>query len=292
MLFRSYVAMPIGVALAVVTGLAAPASAAGGDRDRDGMSNAFEAKYKLNSRSAADAKADADKDGLSNLAEFKLKSNPRDEDTDNDGQDDGDEIKTKTKVTVADTDRDGILDGDEDANHNGIANEDEDDALEVCSADDDDRDKDHVADEDENELKLVVGSPDSNRNGVVDGDEDRDKDGVSNEDEDDVVKTAAVQDRCSDDAEDAGDLYGAIVSFTAAVSAVPGTGTLVVQTVAGATVTLMVTVNTEIEFDEHGSRGEEEADGTVADLKAGVSIAELGFDNHTGMLEEIELIRP
>lgn len=282
----TYVAMPIGVALAVVTGLAAPANAASSDSDRDGMSNAFEIKYKLNYRSASDAKADADKDGLRNVVEFKLKSNPRDEDSDNDGQDDGDEIKTKTKVTVADTDRDKILDGDEDYDRDGIHNEDEDDALEVCAADDDDRDKDYVDDEDENELKLVVGSKDSNRNGIKDGDEDRDKDGVYNEDEDDAVK-----DLCADDYEDEGDLYGAIVSFTA-VPTVAGTGTLVVKTVAGLTVSLMVTVNTEIEFDEHGSLGEEEADGTVADLKPLVRIAELGFDNHTGELEEIELIRP
>ena len=87
-------------------------------------------------------------------------------------------------------------------------------------------------------------------------------------------------------------MYGAIVSFTAAIPAVAGTGTLVVKTVAGLTVSLMVTINTEIEFDEHGSLGEEEADGTVADLKPLVRIAELGFDNHTGELEEIELIRP
>ena len=286
----TYVAMPIGVALAVVTGLAAPANAASSDSDRDGMSNAFEIKYKLNYRSAADAKVDADKDGLSNLAEFKLKANPRDEDTDNDGQDDGDELKSKTKVTVADTDRDGILDGDEDANHNGIANEDEDDALEVCAADDDDRDKDHVDDEDENELKLVVGSRDSNRNGVVDGDEDRDRDGVSNEDEDDVVKTAAVKDRCSDDDEDEGDLFGTITSFTPAVPVVAGTGTLVVKNVAGAMVTFLVTVNTEIEFDEHGSRGEDAADATVADLKAGALIAELEIQRSTGALHEIKLV--
>ena len=52
--------VPAGVALAVVTALAAPASAApGADRDRDGMPDSYEVAHGLNPRSAADAGLDS-----------------------------------------------------------------------------------------------------------------------------------------------------------------------------------------------------------------------------------------
>ena len=56
-------------------------SAAAGDRDADGMDDAWEVTHKLNPANAADAMADADNDGVTNLGEFRSKTDPNDADS-------------------------------------------------------------------------------------------------------------------------------------------------------------------------------------------------------------------
>lgn len=278
-----------------------PAQAAAGDRDGDGIPNRWERNHGMNPRNAADARADFDRDGLTNLREYRLKTQIRDEDTDNDGHDDGDEVKDgygSTHVKIADTDRDGIRDGDEDADRDGIDNEDEDDAQETCRYDDDDRDSDDVSDEDENELGTLVRVADSNGNNVADGEEDADEDGEANEDEDDHDGDRCDGDHDGDgrDDEDEGDRFGSVVSFDGS------TGVLTLQSVTGHTLSLAVTEDTEIEIeggrpapdaasDESDEEGEEQEDreGTTADLLPGAEVAEIGIDDETGTLEEITL---
>lgn len=276
------------VAALIVTGATmVPANAASSDRDGDGIPNRWEKAHGMNPLRAADAKADFDRDGLINLKEYRLGGLLRDEDTDNDGHDDGDEVKDgykSTHVKKADTDGDGLKDGDEDADRDGIANEDEDDARESCRLDDDDRDRDDVDDEDENELRLAVSDPDKDDDGILDGDEDADQDGEANEDEDDDAA-----DRCDGDFdgdgetdEDDEDLFGTITSFDSA------TGTLSVTSLAGFTVTSVVVEDTEIELEEpEGFEGEFEDQGTIADLVAGAQVAELELDDDTGAFESV-----
>lgn len=269
-----------GSTLFISLALTAPASAAGRDSDHDGIPNRWEQSHGMNAHKKSDARADFDRDGLLNVGEYRSGTRLRDEDTDNDGHDDGDEVKdgfASTKVKDRDSDDDGRLDGDEDADHDGIANEDEDDAAESCVRDDDDLDHDSVDDEDENELGLTVGDSDSDDDGHLDGAEDRDHDGESNEDEDD-----SLGDSCDDSSEDAGDLMGTITSFDA------GTGALVVTSVGGFTVSGTVTDATEIDF-EHVDGAPDPGVATTADLVQGTQVAELGFDDETGALEEIEI---
>jgi hypothetical protein len=247
------------------------------------LADRWETSHGLNPRSA-NAHGDKDHDGLDNRAEFRARTDPRDEDTDGDGMDDGDEAHDRsasTRPTDRDTDDDGTLDGDEDADHDSVANEDEDDAREACVADDDDRDGDHVDDEDENDLGLRAGRADSDADGVLDGAEDADHDGVANEDEDDHATDRCDGDRDHDgvDDEDAGDLLGTIASYDA------GTGQLTLTTTEGV-LSYVVTAGTEIEV-QHG-----ETDGTVADLVAGARVAEVHLDHRTGALEEVELYAP
>lgn len=269
-----------GSTLAVSLALTAPATAAGADSDHDGIPNRWERSHGMNPDKKSDARADFDRDGLLNVAEYRSGTRLRDEDTDNDGHDDGDEVKdglASTKVKDRDTDDDGRLDGDEDADRDGIANEDEDDAGESCVRDDDDLDHDSVDDEDENELGLTVGDSDSDDDGLADGTEDRDHDGESNEDEDD-----SVEDSCDDSSEDLSDLMGTITSYDA------GTGALVVTSVGGFAVTGTVTDDTEVDF-EHVDGTPDPGDATTADLVPGTQVAELEFDDKTGALEEIEI---
>lgn len=61
------------------------------DYDDDGMPDAWENSYGLNSRDRADADRDADSDGVTNLEEYRLGANPRNRDSDGDGLSDGDE---------------------------------------------------------------------------------------------------------------------------------------------------------------------------------------------------------
>lgn len=280
------------LAALVLTGAtAAPAIAGSRDLDGDGIPNRWERTHGMNPRNAADARADFDRDGLVNLAEYRLGGLLRDEDTDDDGHDDGDEVRDGTRSTTltdADTDDDGRKDGDEDADRDGIANEDEDDARESCRHDDDDRDRDDVDDEDENELRLAVGDADKDDDGVTDGDEDADRDGETNEDEDDDPA-----DRCDGDFdgdgetdEDEGDQYGVIASFDFA------TGLLSVTSLAGFTVTSVVDGDTEIELEEpEGFEGELEDDGTTADLVVGAPVAELEVDDDTGAFASVKVHR-
>ena len=262
--------------------LSLPSYAAGGDRDHDGMPNRWESHHGLDP-DHANGDGDKDHDGLSNLREYRRHTDPRDEDSDNDGHDDGDEVhdgSRKTRVLVRDTDDDGILDGDDDSNHNGVSDEDEDDAVEGCRGDDDDRDGDNVADEDERELGGRPGDPDSDDDNIPDGAEDHDSDGESDEDEDD-----ALDDHCDDADEDADDQLGTIASYDA------DTGDLVVTTVASGELTFVVTDATRIEVASagHGSR----RDGSVDDLADGTVVTEVDVedDDHvtTHLLEEIEL---
>ena len=284
------------VAALMFTGAATTAAHAGsGDADGDGIPTRWEKNHGMNPFRAADALADFDKDGLKNLAEYRKHGLLRDEDTDNDGHDDGDEVKDglrSTHLDDADTDNDGTKDGDEDADRDGIDNEDEDDASERCLADDDDRDGDDVDNEDENELGSSAGDADSDDDGIADGEEDGDEDGESNEDEDDALNDDCDGDRDGDGEsdEDEGDVMGTIESFDAT------TGTLVVTSTGGFTITGAVTADTEIDFEEadgdeseDSDSGYEDREATTADLIAGVSVAELEFDEETGALEEIEI---
>ncbi len=261
----------------------------GGDAKLRGLHRrqpGYRTTHKLDPRNAADAKANPDRDGLTNLREYRLKGLPRDEDSDNDGQDDGDEVAIKTNIRDADSDDDGRKDGDEDYDRDRIANEDEDDATETCAADDDDRDRDNVDDEDENEQGQRVLDADSDDDGVADGAEDRDEDGIENEDEDDVDLDACSPDRDGDgeDDEDEGDRYGTIASFDTATSQ------LVVASVSGFTFTLLITPDTEIEFEYPDNLDcEDETEPSAADLVQGQQIAELELEDD-GTVEEIELL--
>ena len=59
----------------------ANAKTADGDRDADGMDDAWELAHKLNPANAADALADADNDGVTNLGEFRSGTDPNDADS-------------------------------------------------------------------------------------------------------------------------------------------------------------------------------------------------------------------
>ena len=67
-----------------------------GDRDADGMSDAFEEEFGLDADQAADAVADYDEDGLRNLREFQIGTSPRNPDTDGDRRYDGIEVAEGT----------------------------------------------------------------------------------------------------------------------------------------------------------------------------------------------------
>ena len=68
------------------------------DKNKNGLSDKWEKKYKLTGKSMA--KMDYDKDGLTTLVEYKLNLNPK----------------------SADTDKDGVLDGQEDSDKDGLSN--------------------------------------------------------------------------------------------------------------------------------------------------------------------------
>ena len=167
------------------------AHAGSSDSDGDGIPNRWERSHGMNPFKAADARADLDKDGLANLAEYSLGGQLRDEDTDNDGHDDGDEVKDgsrSTNVLDADTDNDGIEDGDEDADNDGIDNEDE------------------------NELGGQVNDSDSDNDGVEDGNEDADNDGIDDEDGDDSLDDDCSSSDDEDEEEEEDDRVGTFVS--------------------------------------------------------------------------------
>jgi hypothetical protein len=284
---RAFPWIGAAAAAAMVATFAAPAQASRTDIDGDGIPNRWERTHGMNPQRAADALRDFDQDRLTNRAEYRLRIRIRDEDSDNDGHDDGDEIRDgrpSTDVDDRNTDDDRLLDGDEDADRDGVDNEDEDDAREGCRLDDDDADGDNVDDEDENELDLQVGDSDSDDDGVRDGEEDEDEDGESNEDEDDSDWDDCDGDRDGDgeEDEDERDLIGAIESFD-------GT-TLVVNLAGGGQAVGRVGSDTEIDFeDQVESHDVDEEDASIEDLRPGVEVAELEYDDETGDLEEVEI---
>lgn len=91
------------------------------DRNKNGIHDSWEKKYKLKGKKLA--QQDTDHDGLSNYTEYKLKLNPRKkdrdkisdahEDTDRDGLTNAIELELGTKPYKRDSDGDGILDGKE-----------------------------------------------------------------------------------------------------------------------------------------------------------------------------------
>lgn len=93
------------------------------DRNKNGIHDSWEKKYKLKGKKID--QQDTDHDGLSNYAEYKLKLNPRkkdsdrdkisdaNEDTDRDGLTNAVELELGTKPYSRDSDRDGVLDGKE-----------------------------------------------------------------------------------------------------------------------------------------------------------------------------------
>lgn len=85
-------------------------AAAGGDDDRDGLSNAFEEQI-----GSDPDNPDTDGDGLKDGEEVRrYKTSPIATDSDNDGLRDGDEVfKYRTDPSQADTDGDGLTDGEE-----------------------------------------------------------------------------------------------------------------------------------------------------------------------------------
>ncbi len=67
-----------------------------GDRDLDGLPDAWETAHGFDPLNPADAYLDAEKDGLTNLDEFRFGTDPRKADTDSDGVTDIDEILAGT----------------------------------------------------------------------------------------------------------------------------------------------------------------------------------------------------
>lgn len=301
---RTGVALVAGVTLAGF-GLGAPA-VAGGDRDGDGIPSSWERAHGLDPLRAKDARWDLDKDGLTNLREYRNSGKLRDEDSDDDGIDDGDEVKVfGTDLRDADENDNGRLDGDDDRDRDGVDNEDEDDADERCRYDDEDSDDDDVSDEDENELRLVVGEADSDGDGLADGDEDRNRDGVANEDEDDddLDECDGDYDDDGESDEDDADVLGTISAWD------PQTMVMTIATTSGFSVTVTLRSDTEVEIedweaseeyseesneqsDESGESEGSEDEGTLADLRVGLQVAELDMDDDSGTVEEIEVYRP
>jgi hypothetical protein len=139
-----------------------------GDKNRDHLPDAWEAKHGLSLR-ADQAARDQDGDSLDNLYEYLSYDNPRADDTDADGTGDaqeqtgdGDDLEAiteqqaHTNPEAGDTDYDGVGDQDEDYDGDGLDN-----AV-------------------EQETQSDAGYSDSDHDGITDADEDYDGDGVAN----------------------------------------------------------------------------------------------------------------
>ena len=284
------------MSIAVVALFAMPAAASTGDRDNDGMPNTWETNNDL-SPDSPNAGGDPDRDGLSNLEEYRVRTKPRTEDTDGDGAEDGFEVRVKIKPLDRDTNDDGDLDGDEDKDRDGTDNEDEDDIAEPCGSDDEDRDSDNLDNEDENDFRLRAGDADSDDDDILDGDEDRNEDGQSNEDEDDD-SDAEDDDECDGDSdndgrddEDEEDTLGLVGTYNAE------TGVLTITTINGVELTLNVSPDVEIDMDDdcvtEENQGDDSGSGSeepsLSDLAPGTPIGEFEIDYEDGLIEEIEI---
>ena len=81
------------------------------DTDGDGLPDAWEETFGLNSSDPDDADDDGDGDGLSNTEEFENNTDPTERDTDGDDLTDGEEVSTTmTDPTRRDSDGDGLWD--------------------------------------------------------------------------------------------------------------------------------------------------------------------------------------
>jgi hypothetical protein len=97
--------------LAALLALTAPAHAATGDADGDGMPDSWERAHDLDP-ARADASGDPDGDRLANLDEYRHRTNPHRRDTDADGLSDRVEIvNSRTNPHKRDTNGDGRRDG-------------------------------------------------------------------------------------------------------------------------------------------------------------------------------------
>lgn len=127
----------VAIALVMIVLLGAtPALAKSKDKNKNGIPDTWEKKYRL-SLKVNQAKKDFDKDGLRNIDEYRCATNPRVADTDKDGIRDGQEdrdrdglvnlaeIKYKTNPAVADSNRDGVVDGNEDVDSDGLGSAEE-----------------------------------------------------------------------------------------------------------------------------------------------------------------------
>ena len=94
------------------------------DTDGDGLSDKFEVD-----NGTDPTKPDTDGDGLSDKEEVDLGTDPTKADTDDDGLGDKEETVYGTDPLDPDTDDGGLLDGTEDANHNGVRDPGETNAL-------------------------------------------------------------------------------------------------------------------------------------------------------------------
>lgn len=89
MLRRTF-ALAASLAAGALLLLAGPASAHGGDRNRDRIPDRWEKQHHL-SLKVKQTRRDQDHDGLNNLGEWRGRTDPRDADTDDDGISDDDE---------------------------------------------------------------------------------------------------------------------------------------------------------------------------------------------------------
>lgn len=140
------------MALVAATAIVPAQARRGGDRDRDGLRNAYELNVSMTDPAdrdsdddrIADGKEDEDGDGLRTKQEAKEGTDPLNADSDDDGLDDGDELDEGTDPNDDDSDDDGIEDGDDDSNDDGS-----DDCDDADDHDDDDDAIDHQDEDDD-----------------------------------------------------------------------------------------------------------------------------------------------
>lgn len=129
------------------------------DRNRNGIPDRWERKYKLSTKRDL-SRRDSDRDGINNRSEYRSATNPRkvdtdadgledaDEDRDGDQVDNGNEQRQRTRQNDRDSDNDRRSDGREDRDADGLNNAGEDSSANDPI--DDDSDDDGTEDGDEN----------------------------------------------------------------------------------------------------------------------------------------------